>query len=70
MDFPRHWHEECGVVGIAAVAGAAELASLALHALQHRGQESAGVTVADGHRLKTHKHLSLQLAAGGRRLLC
>ena len=55
----RHWHEECGVVGIAGVAGAAELASLALHALQHRGQESAGITVADGHRLLTHKRMGL-----------
>ncbi len=55
----RHWNEECGVVGIAAVDGAAELASLALHALQHRGQESAGVTVADGHRLLTYKKMGL-----------
>ena len=55
----RHWREECGVVGIAAVEGAAELASLALHALQHRGQESAGITVADGHRLRTHKRMGL-----------
>jgi len=55
----RHWRDECGVVGIAAVKGAAELASLALHALQHRGQESAGITVADGHRLLTHKRMGL-----------
>ena len=55
----RHWREECGVVGIAAVDSAAELASLALHALQHRGQESAGITVADGHRLVTHKKMGL-----------
>lgn len=55
----RHWNEECGVVGIAAVAGASELASLALHALQHRGQESAGITVADGHRLNTYKKMGL-----------
>jgi amidophosphoribosyltransferase len=47
------------VVGIAAVEGSAELASLALHALQHRGQESAGITVADGHRLLTHKKMGL-----------
>ncbi len=59
MNSRRHWREECGVVGIAAVDSAAELASLALHALQHRGQESAGITVADGHRLKTHKHMGL-----------
>lgn len=55
----RHWREECGVIGIAGVDGAAELASLALHALQHRGQESAGITVADGHRLLTHKLMGL-----------
>lgn len=59
MSTGRHWREECGVVGIAAVEGASELASLALHALQHRGQESAGITVADGHRLLTHKRMGL-----------
>ncbi len=59
MTDQRHWREECGVVGIAGVEGAAELASLALHALQHRGQESAGITVADGHRLVTHKKMGL-----------
>ena len=59
MSDDRHWREECGVVGIAGVDGAAELASLALHALQHRGQESAGITVADGHRLQTHKRMGL-----------
>ena len=55
----RHWRDECGVVGIAGVKAAAELASLALHALQHRGQESAGITVADGHRVYTHKRMGL-----------
>jgi amidophosphoribosyltransferase len=55
----RHWREECGVVGIAGVDSAAELASLALHALQHRGQESAGITVADGHRVSTYKDMGL-----------
>lgn len=59
MSDRRHWNEECGVVGLAGVPGAAELASLALHALQHRGQESAGITVADGHRLVTHKRMGL-----------
>ena len=59
MSDHRHWREECGVVGIAGVPAAAELASLALHALQHRGQESAGITVADGHRLETHKKMGL-----------
>lgn len=40
-DHPR---EECGVVGISGVDGAAELAFLALYALQHRGQEAAGIS--------------------------
>lgn len=47
---PRHIHEECGVFG-AFAKNAAELASLAycgLYALQHRGQESAGIVVNDG----------------------
>lgn len=59
MSFNRHWGEECGVVGIAAIDGAAELASLALHALQHRGQESAGITASDGHQLRTFKKMGL-----------
>jgi amidophosphoribosyltransferase len=53
------WREECGIVGLAGCPGAAELASLALHALQHRGQESAGITAADGHTLMTHKRMGL-----------
>ncbi|MBU8870831.1 MAG: amidophosphoribosyltransferase [Gemmatimonadales bacterium] len=59
MTLKRHWAEECGVIGIAGVDGAAELASLGLHALQHRGQESAGISSADGHRLTTHKRMGL-----------
>ena len=37
----------------------ARLAYLALHALQHRGQESAGIAVSDGQRLRLHKRLGL-----------
>lgn len=55
----RHWREECGVVGLAGVRGAGELAALALHSLQHRGQESAGVSTADGHVVRTHKAMGL-----------
>jgi len=47
------------VVGIAGVPGAAELASMALHALQHRGQESAGITVSDGRLINTHRAMGL-----------
>ena len=52
-DRPR---EECGVVGISGVDGAAELAFLALYALQHRGQEAAGISAVgpDG-RARLHK---------------
>lgn len=43
-DRPR---EECGVVGVSGVENAAELAFLALYALQHRGQEAAGIVAID-----------------------
>jgi len=59
MSRSRHWSEECGVVGIAGCVGAVELTSLALHALQHRGQESAGISVSDGHTLATKKGMGL-----------
>jgi amidophosphoribosyltransferase len=39
--------EECGVVGITGIPSAAELAFLGLYALQHRGQESAGICASD-----------------------
>jgi amidophosphoribosyltransferase len=38
----------CGIVGIAGVERAAELAYLGLYALQHRGQEAAGISAVDG----------------------
>ena len=40
--------EECGVFGIAHNDSAAAIAALALHALQHRGQEAAGIVSFDG----------------------
>ncbi|GAI49381.1 unnamed protein product, partial [marine sediment metagenome] len=36
-------HEECGVFGILGHPDAATLTALGLHALQHRGQEAAGI---------------------------
>ena len=41
-------HEECGVFGIAGHADAAAHTALGLHALQHRGQQSAGIVSSDG----------------------
>lgn len=55
------WREECGVFGIWNDPEASRLTFLGLYALQHRGQEAAGiVSVQDGHH---HKHLGLGLAA-------
>ena len=39
--------EECGVFGIFANTQAAAITALGLHALQHRGQESAGIVTSD-----------------------
>jgi len=47
--------EECGVVGIFGHPEAGRLASLALHALQHRGQEGAGIATCDGEVIRTHR---------------
>ena len=52
--------EECGVVGIYTPGvEAAKTAFFALFALQHRGQESAGIAVSDGSRVRMHKELGL-----------
>jgi amidophosphoribosyltransferase len=52
--------EECGVVGVHAPgAPVARLVYVGLHALQHRGQESAGIAASDGSRLSLHKRLGL-----------
>lgn len=51
--------DECGVVGIFGVENAASLAYFSLTSLQHRGQESAGITVSDGKQIKLHKALGL-----------
>ncbi len=53
------FHEECGVVAIHGHPEAANLAYLSLHALQHRGQESAGIATADGRQIKCHKSMGL-----------
>jgi amidophosphoribosyltransferase len=52
-------HEECGVVAIYGHPHAAREAYLSLYALQHRGQESAGIATADGHHLANIKGMGL-----------
>ena len=55
-DRPR---EACGVFGIFGDERAAEQTYLGLYALQHRGQESAGIASSDGHRIACHKEMGL-----------
>ncbi|PZW42273.1 amidophosphoribosyltransferase [Humitalea rosea] len=50
-----HFHEECGVFGVWGATDAAALTALGLHALQHRGQEAAGIVSLDRGRFHTHK---------------
>jgi len=51
--------DECGVVGIFGLPDASRVAYHALIALQHRGQESAGIVTSDGKDLKTYKGMGL-----------
>ncbi len=52
-------HEECGVFGILGHPDAATLTYLGLYALQHRGQEGAGIVVSDSGQLKGHRGVGL-----------
>jgi amidophosphoribosyltransferase len=51
--------EECGVFGIFGHPSAAAITALGLHALQHRGQEAAGIVSFDGHRFNSERRLGL-----------
>jgi amidophosphoribosyltransferase len=51
--------EECGVFGIYGHPDAAALTALGLHALQHRGQEAAGIVSFDGERFQTERRQGL-----------
>ena len=53
------FHDACGVVGIWGSGEAANLAYLGLYALQHRGQESAGIVASDGKSLHLEKAMGL-----------
>jgi amidophosphoribosyltransferase len=50
-----HFHDECGVFGVFGHPEASNLAYLGLYALQHRGQESAGIVSSDGGELHAHR---------------
>jgi len=53
------FHDECGVFGIYGYTEAANLTYLGLHALQHRGQEGAGICSSDGRQLFIEKSMGL-----------
>ncbi|MFC1672884.1 amidophosphoribosyltransferase [Pseudomonadota bacterium] len=50
-----HFHDECGVFGVYNHPDASALTALGLHALQHRGQEAAGVVSYDGIHFHSHR---------------
>ena len=51
--------EECGLFGIYGMTDAATHTALGLHALQHRGQEAAGIVAYDGEQFHSHRALGL-----------
>src|SRR5256885_7929805 len=57
MRIPDKFHDECGVVAIFSHPEAEKMAYLGLHALQHRGQESAGIVSSDGLVSRVHKSM-------------
>lgn len=52
-----HFHDECGVFAVYGAEEASKLAYLGLHALQHRGQESAGIVTANDEQLFVQRRL-------------
>ena len=56
QNYPKHY---CGVFGIYGHANAADLTYYGLYALQHRGQESAGIVTSDGSKFHEHRGMGL-----------
>src|ERR1041384_4688732 len=56
QEYPKHY---CGVFGIFGHPNAADLTYYGLYALQHRGQESAGIVTSDGKQFRTHRGMGL-----------
>jgi amidophosphoribosyltransferase len=54
-----HFHDQCGIFGVFGHLEAAHLTYLGLHALQHRGQESAGIVSSDGAGMYVEKGMGL-----------
>ena len=64
-DIPRH---ECGIFGVFGHASAAQLSCYGLSALQHRGQESAGIVISEGlgHGFHVHRAAVKHMVENGR----
>lgn len=59
-DILDHPHDECGIIGIYAPnEDVSRMAFFGLYALQHRGQEAAGIAVSDGLTARLHKDVGL-----------
>ncbi len=58
-DGDDRFHDECGVFGIFGRQDAAAIVTLGLHALQHRGQEAAGIVSYDGSQFHVERHVGL-----------
>src|SRR5215468_8420901 len=56
QQYPKHY---CGVFGVFGHPNAAELTYYGLYALQHRGQESAGIVSSDGRQFRVHRGMGL-----------
>ncbi|MCW8836532.1 MAG: amidophosphoribosyltransferase, partial [Rhodospirillales bacterium] len=54
-----HLHEECGIFGVFGHQDASAHTALGLHALQHRGQEAAGIVSANKGQFHAHRALGL-----------
>ncbi|HDH51445.1 MAG TPA: amidophosphoribosyltransferase [Nitrospirae bacterium] len=59
LEKPDKFHDECGIFGVYGHPEAANLTYLGLHALQHRGQEGAGICSSDGRQLYIEKSVGL-----------
>jgi amidophosphoribosyltransferase len=64
-----HFHDECGVFGIQGHPEASHITYLGLYALQHRGQESAGIVSTNGHEHFAHRSMGLVADSFNERIL-
>src|SRR5260221_3175808 len=60
LDIDDQPHDACGIIGVFAPnEDVATMAYFGIYALQHRGQEAAGIAVSDGHTARLHKDMGL-----------